>query len=178
MKKYIITTLYAIFCFLAIGAYADEKKEALSIGLKGGTFSIGYENSLNIFSFGGTIGYLLPVEIGSFRMGFEGDFNMGLFGGDYVSGYPGDKSHIRTFGAYAVVSTIPSNDIYFKGKLGVTHETVLETIRDLETPYGEIGPAFGIGAGFKADDNLNMELEFTTTHSDMKFFSVCIKFIL
>jgi hypothetical protein len=177
MKKYILIMLFVIFYFTAITVHADEQKDGVCIGFKGGMFSIDKVNSLNIFSLGGTVGYTFPFKIGYFRMGLEGDFNLGYFGGDRVSGYPGDKSSMRAFGAYGVISTIPSNDIYTKAKIGVTRETVIERRSDVEKLYRETGPSFGIGAGFKASNNINMEAEFTTTHSDMKFFSIGLKFL-
>jgi len=177
MKKYIIIMLSLILFFTSTIGYADQPKKGINIGFKGGTFTLDNENSLNIFSVGGTVGYTLPFKNRNFELTLEGDFNLGYFGGDYVSGYPGNKSHMRTFGAYGVISSIPRNEIYFKGKIGVTHETVLETIEDVETPYKEIGPSFGIGVGYKASDNLNVEIEFTNTHSDMKFYSIGIKFV-
>ena len=178
MKKYILIMLSVILYFTATFGYADERKIGINIGLKGGTYSVDRINTLNIFSLGGTLGYTLPFQIRYFTLILEGDFNLGYFGGDHVSGYAGNKSHIRTFGAYGVVSTIPTNEIYFRGKIGVTHETVLETIEDVETPYRDIGPSFGIGVGYEASSHVNMEAEFTTTHSDMKFFSIGMKFLL
>ena len=177
MKKYIIIMFSVILYFTSTVGYADQAKKGINIGFKGGTFTLDKENSLNIFSLGGIVGYTLPFTIGNFELTLEGDFNLGYFGGDYVSGYPGNKSHARTLGAYSVISSIPRNEIYFKGKVGVTHETVLETIEDVETPYKEIGPSFGIGAGYRASDNLNVEIEFTTTHSDMKFYSIGMRFV-
>ncbi len=175
MRKY---TLIMLMYFFAIIGYADEERMGVNIGLKGGSFFVGYENSLNIFSLGGAIGYTLPLKNRNFEVAFEADFNLGYLGGDYVSGYPGNKSHVRTFGGYTVINTVPSNEIYFKGKIGITHETVFETIEDIETPYREIGPSFGIGVGYNASDNVNIEGEFTTTNSDMKFFSVGLKLLL
>ncbi|MEJ2568388.1 MAG: hypothetical protein P8Z50_05900, partial [candidate division WOR-3 bacterium] len=141
-------------------------------------FGLEDENALNIFSLGGMVGYTLPFKNKYFELAFEGDFNLGYFGGDYVSGAPGNKSRIRTFGAYTAINTIPSKEIYFIGKIGITHETEFETRSDVETPYKEIGPSFGIGIGYSASDNVNIEGEFTTTNSDMKFFSVGFKFFL
>ena len=169
--------LSVIAYFTATFGYASERKIGINIGFKGGTYSLDRVNSLNIFSLGGLVGYKLPLKTNYFELALEGDFNLGYFGGDYVSGYPGNRSKIRTFGAYGVINSIPRNEIYFKGKIGVTHETVLETIEDVETPYRDIGPSFGIGVGYDASNNINMEAEFTTTHSDMKFFSVGLRFI-
>ena len=179
MKKYnLIMFSVIMYLFVAIIGYAGEKNKGMNIGLKLGSFGLEDENSVNIFSLGGTVGYILPLNNRYFQLAVEGDFNLGFFGGSYVSGAPGNKSRIRTFGAYGVVNTIPSNEIYFKGKIGITHETEYETLSDVETPYEEIGPSFGIGVGFAASDNVNIEGEFTTTNSDMKFLSVGFKIFL
>ncbi len=178
MKKYILIMLLIIFCFSATIAYGSERRTGINIGLKGGVFSLSDVNSLNVFSIGGLVGYTLPFQTPYFEVTLEGDFNLGYFGGDYVSGHPSDKSHIKTFGAYGVVSSIPSNDIYVKGKIGVTHETEFETRSDVETIYRETGPSFGIGVGYNAANNAKIEAEFTTTHSDMKFFSIGLRFLI
>jgi hypothetical protein len=178
MKKYNLIMFSVIMCLFSIVGYAGEQSKGINIGLKLGSFGLEDVNSVNIFSLGGTIGYILPFNNKYFALAFEGDFNLGVFGGGYVSGFPGNKSRMRTFGAYGVVNTIPSNEIYFKGKIGVTHETEFETRSEVETPYEEIGPSFGVGVGFAASDNVNIEGEFTTTNSDMKFFSVCFKIFL
>jgi hypothetical protein len=184
MKKYNLIISSVVMCLFSIVGYADEQSKGLNIGFKGGAFMLEDENSVCIFSVGGTVGYTLPLKNKYFELALETDFNLGCFGGDYVSGAQGEKSHIRTFGAYAVINTIPSKEIYFKGKAGITHETEFETEVDfetgdeVETPYEEIGPSFGIGVGYNASDNVNVEVELTTTNSDMKFLSVGFKFLL
>jgi outer membrane immunogenic protein len=177
MKKYILIMMFGIFCFTAIAGYAEEGKVKGYIGFKSGTFAL-ERNSLNIFSLGGTGGCIIPVGNRYVEAGFEGDFNMGYFGGDYVSGYPGDRAHIRTLGVYGVARTIPVNEVYMKGKIGFTSETVIERIENMETLYKESGLSFGIGAGYNASDHINVEAEFATTNSDMKFFSIVIAFVL
>ena len=178
MKKIILIMLLVVLCFLADNAFAGERRMGINIGLKGGTFFLEDVNSLNIFSIGGIVGYTLPFKNPYFEVTLEGDFNLGYFGGSYVSGDPDDKSHVRTFGAYGVVNSIPSNGIYVKGKIGVTHETEFETRFDEETIYRDIGPSFGIGVGYNAANNANMELEFATTNSDMTFYSLALRFLL
>ena len=178
MKKYKLIIFSVIMCLFSIVGYADEQRKGLNIGFKGGAFMLEDENSVCIFSVGGAVGYTLPFKNKYFELAFEGDFNLGFIGGDYISGAQGNKSHIRAFGAYTVINTIPSKEIYFKGKIGITHETEFETRSDVETPYKEIGPSFGIGVGYNASDNVNVEVELTTTNSDMKFLSVGFKFLL
>ena len=133
---------------------------------------------MNIFSLGGTGGCTIPFGNSYIEAGLEGDFNLGYFGGDYVSGYPGDKAHIRTLGVFGVVRTIPVNEVYMKGKIGFASETVIERIENMETLYKEFGLSFGIGAGYNASDRVNVEAEFATTNSNMKFFSIILNLIL
>jgi hypothetical protein len=177
MKKFILIVLIVVLYFSAVNVFAAESRTGINIGLKAGGFSVDDVNSLSIFSVGGVVGYTLPFKSPYFEVTLEGDFNLGIFGGDRVSGHPDDGTHIRTFGAYGVVSSIPSTDIYFKGKIGVTHETEFETRSDVERIYREVGPSFGIGVGYRAANNANIEAEFTTTHSEMKFFSIGLRFL-
>jgi len=177
MKKYILILMLAIFYFTAITGYAEKEKIKGYIGFKSGTFAL-EKNSLNIFSLGGTGGCTIPFGNRYIEAGLEEDFNLGYFGGDYVGGSPGNRAHIRTLGVYGVVRTIPVNEIYMKGKIGFTSETVIERIDNMETLYKETGLSFGIGVGYMASNNVNVEAEFTTTHSDMKFFSIVLAFVL
>ena len=177
MKKYILIMLLVILYFTAIAGYAEGEKKGAYIGLKSGAFNLDKVNSLNIFSLGGTAGYTIPFRIRHIEVALEWDFNLGYFGGDYVSGYPGDRSHIRTLGLYGVVRTIPVNEIYAKGKIGITAETVIEKIGNMESLYKEEGLSCGIGVGYMASNHVNVEGELTTTNSDMKFFSIVLAFV-
>jgi outer membrane immunogenic protein len=176
MKKNILIMSLVIFCFSKIAGYAENEKIEGYIGLKSGTFAL-ERNSLNIFSLGGTGGCTISFGNRYIEVGLEGDFNLGYFGGDYVSGCPGNRAHIRTLGVYGVVRTIPVNEIYMKGKVGFTSETLIKRIENLETLYKETGLSFGIGVGYNASDHVNVEAEFATTNSDMKFFSIILAFV-
>jgi hypothetical protein len=179
MKKCILIVLIVVLYFSAVNVFAAESRTGINIGLKTGAFSLSDVHSLNIFSIGGVVGYTLPFENPYFEVTLEGDFNLGIFGGSHVTGNPDNQSRIRTFGTYGVVSSIPSKDIYFKGKIGITHETEFEKLFDYEeeTIDRSIGPSFGVGVGYRAAGNVNLELEFTTTNSDMKFFSLALRFL-
>jgi len=174
MKKFILITLLIIFCFTAITGSAYKPKKGIYLGLKSGTFALNSVNALNIFSLGGLVGCPLPFKNEYFEAAVEGEFNLGYFGGGYISGYPGNRSHIRTMGEYAVIKTIPVKEIYTKGKIGIIHEIVFEKISGVETSSEDMGLSLGIGVGYRAANNVNLELEFTTTNSDMKFFNVNI----
>lgn len=178
MKKYILIMLLVMSCFTATFGYASEQKIGTNIGLKAGTYSIDRVNALNIFSLGGTAGFILPFENRYIEAGLEWELNLGYFGGSRVGSSLDIESHIRTIGVYGVVRTIPVNEIYFKGKVGITDETVIEIFEDVERKYKEEGLSFGIGVGYEAANNVNIEAEFTTTNSDMKFFGIGLIFIL
>ena len=100
MKKYILIMLLLILYFIAVVGYANEGKKAAYIGLKSGGFSLDRANSVSIFSLGGTAGCVIPLSNRYVEVALEGDFNLGYFGGDYVSGYPGNRSHARTLGVH------------------------------------------------------------------------------
>ncbi len=169
MKKIILITLLITFCFAAISGSA---KTGIYLGVKGGMFTVDKVSAIDIFSIGGITGYMLPFKISFIDLAAEIDYNVGYFGGDHVSGYVGDRIHIRTLCGYAVLKTKPSKDVYMKFKIGASHEVTLEKIQGVETISREIGPSFGIGAGFKTTENVNLEADFATTNSNMKFFSV------
>jgi hypothetical protein len=172
MKRNILLRIGLVFCFLVITTSTNGSKTGIYLGPKGGFFTMETKNAIDILSIGGSIGYSLPLKNKFFKLALEGETNYGVFGGDYVSGHPGNRVRIRTFGGYGVIRSIPSNEIYIKGKIGVTHETVNKRESDVETIYKEVGPSFGAGVGFEASDFVNVEVEFATTNSDMKFFSI------
>jgi hypothetical protein len=172
MKKNILIILLVSIFFTSVPASAYESKTGLYLGIKGGMFTIDNVNALDVFSLGGIAGYNLPFKYKSFETALESEYDFGYFGGDYVSGTPGNRVHIRILGGYGVIRFVNDNGIYTKGKIGVTHEVTLETISEVETPYSEIGPSFGVGFGYMSTETVNLEFEFTTTHSDMKFFNI------
>jgi hypothetical protein len=172
MRKNTPIILLIIVFFTSIAASAYESKTGLYFGIKSGMFTVDKVNALDVFSIGGIAGYNLPFKYKSFETALESEYNFGYFGGDHVSGTPGNRIHIRTLGGYGVIRFVNDNGIYTKGKIGVTHEVVLETISEVETPNSEIGPSFGVGFGYISTETVNLELEFTTTHSDMKFFNI------
>ncbi len=172
MKKNISITLLVVFCFTSITASAYESKTGLYLGVKGGMFKVEKVSSLDVFSIGGIAGYNLPFKYKSLEAALESEYNFGYFGGDRIGETPGNKTHIRSLGGYGVVRFVNNNGIYTKGKIGVTHEVLLKTESDVETPSAEIGPSFGVGFGYKSTETANLEIEFTITHSDMKFFSI------
>jgi hypothetical protein len=178
MKKRILIILLLVIYFTTVAGYAEEGEKLAYMGFKSGAFSLDRGNSMNIFSFGGTAGCILPFENKYIEVALEWDFNLGYFGGDHVSGYSGDRTHARTVGVYGVVRTVPVNEVYAKGKIGVTDETVFKRINNEEVFYKEEGLSFGIGAGYRAGGNAKVEVEFTSTNSNMKFLSLSLMFLL
>jgi hypothetical protein len=158
--------------------FSHEIKSGPYLGIKGGMFTGHHINSTDVISLGGIAGYTLPFINKRFGTSIEAEYNFGYWGGGYVSGVPGNRIHLRTFGGYCVIRTQPVNELYTKLKIGATHEVVLETLSDVETPSSEVGLSLGIGAGYRADENINYELEFSTTNSGVKFFSLNFHFIL
>jgi hypothetical protein len=178
MKKNVSIVLISIFCFISITGFSSEIKTGPYLGFKGGMFTGYHINSTDIISIGGIAGYTLPFKTNRFGTAIEAEYNFGNYGGDYVSGAPGSRLHLRTFGGYCVIRTQPVNELYTKLKIGASHEVSLERISDVETSSKEVGLSLGIGAGFRAAENLNYEIEFSTTNSGVKFFSLNFHFIL
>ncbi len=178
MKKNFYKALILIFCLTAITGFSYETKTGPYLGFKGGMFTGYHINSTDIISIGGIVGYNLPFKTNRFETAIEAEYNLGNWGGDYVSGAIGNRLHLRTIGGYCVIRTKPVNELYTKFKIGATHEVSLERISDVETDSTETGLSFGIGAGYRAAENLNYEIEFSTTNSGVKFFSLNFHFIL
>jgi hypothetical protein len=178
MKKSISILLILILYLTAITGFSYEIKSGPYLGIKGGMFTGHHINSTDVISLGGIAGYTLPFINKRFGTSIEAEYNFGYWGGDYVSGDPGNRLHLRTFGGYCVIRTQPINELYTKLKIGATHEVTLEKLSDAETQSTEVGLSLGIGVGYRADENINYELEFSTTNSGVKFFSLNFHFLL
>ena len=178
MKKRVFIILILILYLISITTFSRQMKTGPYLGIKGGTFTGYHINSTDIISFGCIAGYTLPIKTNLFETAMEAEYNLGNFGGDYISGAPGNRLHLRTFGGYLAIRTQPVNELYTKLKIGATHEVYIERISYIETPSKEVGLSLGIGAGYRASDNLNYEIEFSTTNTELKFFSINFHFIL
>ena len=178
MKKCISILLILTFCLTTIAGFSYEIKTGPYLGFKGGMFTGHHINSTDVISLGGIAGYTLPFKTNRFGTAIEAEYNFGNWGGDYVSGDPGNRLHLRTFGGYCVIRTQPVNELYTKIKIGASHEVSIERISYVETQSKEVGLSLGIGAGYRASDNLNYEIEFSTTNSGVKFFSINFHILL
>ena len=86
----------------------------------------------------------------------------------------GGDGDIATFAAYGVYRT--QGDFYGKFKAGILSETVKASNRFSRVEATETGLSAGIGAGYRFNDTISMELEYTMIEKDVNFLSAALNF--
>lgn len=160
MKK-TVALLVAVVVFSSTLSIA--RAEGRFMGVKTGLILIDVSGVDNVIP----VGVIYGRELDQITPGFwiEGEFNLGLLGGD-VSG--GGDLDIWTIAAYGAYRYPVSDTSYLKGKAGLLYEDVeIRSVSD-----DDINLSLGIGGGFKIDDRLTIEAEFTVIESDINFLSV------
>ncbi len=146
-------------------------------GVKAGLMdpdSSGLDAAVNI---GGVIG-LAVTDLDKSKAGLsgsiaiEGELTITLIDGDVNAGGSNADWDVWTIGGFGVFRSPPSNNLYFKGKLGLVHS-------DVDSSFGgsdsDTDLALGLGLGYKLAGRSNLEFEITLL-DDVNFFSVGYNF--
>lgn len=165
---------FAALCLCGIAAsQAAEPYFGVKAGLMMPDAS-GLDDALNI---GGVIG--VPVtelrRDGSGIAGtisVEGELTVTLVEGDVDGGGDWD---VWTLGGFGVYRSPASNNLYFKGKLGIVHSDVDASVGPFSASDRDTDLALGLGLGIKLGGRSNLEFEFTML-DDIDFLSVAYHF--
>jgi hypothetical protein len=136
----------------------------------------GFDDAVNI---GGIIGVpiteLKPGAAGGITgsIALEGELTVTLIEGDV--GATNADWDVWTLGGYGVYRSPSSNNLYFKGKLGVVHSDVDVSGGGFSGSDSETDLALGLGLGFKMGGTGRLEFEFTLL-DDLDFLSVAYLF--
>ena len=149
---------------------ADE--EGPYIGIKTGPLNISRDLPFNNgFSVGGLFGY----EFAGSDFSFETEFTTTVSSPNGTSSNVGDLD-VFTLGFYGVYRT--SGDLYFKGKAGLVYEYLNVDFRSLPLEGDGIGLSLGLGGGYRFNDALRAEVEYTKLEADIDFFSLGLLYSL
>jgi len=173
MKVIRYSVVLVMFVLLAVNVQAAQPKTYA--GVKIGQMMIdagGYDDATNVgLVFGATLN---EVQAGS--LSIEGELTFSLVEGDVsFFGFDGDWD-VLTLAGYGVYRS--NGQLYFKGKAGLLYEDVSVNVSGLPGVSGDdIGLSFGIGGGYKLNEKMNLELEYTIIESDLDFLSVGLNMI-
>lgn len=177
MKTILRAGLAALcFCGVAVAQAAEPY-----FGVKAGLMmpdANGFDDALNI---GGVIG--VPVtELRRDASGIagtisvEGELTLTLVEGDVNINVPpfgnfsGDWD-VWTIGGFGVYRSPTSNNLYFKGKLGLVRSDVDVSVAGASGSGSDTELALGVGLGIKLSGRSNLEFELTLL-DDIDFLSV------
>jgi hypothetical protein len=169
-------------CGVAVSQAADMQPY---FGVKAGLMmpdASGFDDAFNI---GGVVG--VPVtelmRAGSGIAGtlsVEGELTLTLIEGDVNVSVPpfgnfsGDWD-VWTLGGFGVYRSPASNNLYFKGKLGLVHSDVDVSVAGASGSGSDTELALGLGLGYKLSGRSNLEFELTLL-DDIDFLSVAYHF--
>ncbi|WP_226642551.1 porin family protein [Microbulbifer variabilis] len=144
-----------------MGSVAAQAEEAYIGGVAGLVdINVSGDNPLN----GGVrVGY-----IWNSGFGIEAELTDSLVEGEQSPRPYGDRFDysFETQALYVTYRT--QGDVYFKGRLGYSHEEM--DVKYLGGP-SESGVSAGVGAGFKLAKNVDFEAEYTFLDSDVDYWS-------
>jgi len=159
----------AVAATASVSQAADERD--WYVGAKLGWMSSSdsdFDESMNLGLVAGLHlpGIELPFEA---NVAVEGEYSTSISDGDWEEGSLEGEWDIDTFAVYGVVRT--DGDIYFKGKGGIIYEDI-SVSGDVSDSASSTDLSFGLGAGWKLNDKLSLEAEFTLIEEDVSFFSI------
>ena len=171
---------FAALCLWAAASQAADTQPYF--GVKAGLMmpdANGFDDAFNI---GGVVG--VPVtELRRAASGIagtisvEGELTLTLIEGD-VNGSPffgnGDWD-VWTLGGFGVYRSPASNNLYFKGKLGLVHSDIDVSVAGVSGSGSDTELAIGFGLGYKLGGRSSLEFEFTLL-DDIDFLSVAYHF--
>jgi hypothetical protein len=169
---------FAALCLCGVAASQAADTQPY-FGVKAGLMmhdSSAFDDAFNI---GGVVG--VPVtelrRAGSGIAGtisVEGELTLSLVEGDVNAPFNGDWD-VWTLGGFGVYRSPASNNLYFKGKLGVVHSDVDVSVGGASGSGSDTELALGLGLGYKLSGRSNLEFEFTLL-DDIDFLSVAYHF--
>ena len=158
----------------AVQAEADSPKatDGPYIGIKGGPLNISRDLPFNNgYSLGALFGFDFPES----DFAFETVVTTTVDSPTGTSDSVGDLD-VFTLGFYGVYRT--PGDLYFKGKAGLVYEYLNVDFRSLPLEGDAIGLSLGLGGGYRFNEALRLELEYTALEADIALFSLGLLYSL
>jgi opacity protein-like surface antigen len=179
MKRanWIFLLLFGSFAFSAQAAQPPASKPYF--GIEAGLMMPDASNFDDAVNIGGIIGVpiaaLQPDASGDITgsIALEGELTVTLIEGDID--FTSADWDVWTLGGYGVYRSPSSNNLYFKGKVGVVHSDVDVSSGSFSASDSDTDPAIGVGLGIKMGASSKLEFEFTLL-DDLDFLSVAYLF--
>lgn len=180
MFNKVVIGLFALVVAFAGTSSAEEER---FIGAKTGFMMVDGDGDIdNIIPIGVVYGQSLNSVLPNLWV--EGELNYGVTGGDFdVPGGSGEVT-IWTLAAYGAYRHPLNAQAYLKGKLGLLYESV--EMEYSGTMFGvsysgsdsetDTGLSLGIGGGYKINDQMTAEVEYSIIEEDVDYLSVGLNF--
>ena len=178
-----------LFAFIGVASIAGISMAApvdRYVGVKTGAMMIGINGVDDITPIGILYGHGI-----SRNFSVEGEFNFGLSGGDYSGSGGVGEFDLWTLGVYGTYHLPLSDKAYGKAQMGFLYEDkdfvysktfiytsappITITVDDSDTGWGL---SWGLGGGYKINNRMNVEVEYTIIESDLDFLSIGINYQL
>lgn len=159
-----------LLCLL-LGAGGTAGAGEFYVGARVGIMDVessGFDAATNA---GILLGYEFPSGI-PLRWGLEAEFTTTLADGDFrLGGVSGDWD-IDTQALYLVARA--GERLYGKVRAGALREDVSASVGGISVDDSDVGFSAGLGIGWRATANIDLEAEFTMIEEDVNFFSAGI----
>lgn len=154
---------------LLLGACGTAAAEGFYAGARVGIMDVevsGFDEATNA---GILLGYEFPSGI-PLRWGLEAEFTTTVADGDFrLGGVSGDWD-IDTQALYVVARA--GERLYGKVRAGALREDVSAGAVGISVDDSDSGFSAGLGIGWRAAANIDLEAEFTMIEEDVNFFSI------
>lgn len=162
--------LLPVICLLGNTAMAEGLYLGAKIGVVDADVS-GFDDATNA---GVTVGYQFAPVSENISWALEGEFTTTVSDGD-ISVFGSNGSwDVDTQALYGVLRI--GGDLYGKLRLGYLREDVSASVAGVSADGSDDGVSGGLGAGWRANEQLSVELEYTLVEEDLDFYSVGLNF--
>ena len=142
------------------------------IGAKAGILNINRDLP---FSNGGSVGFLVGHDFPGNEISLEVEATLPVSSAGVDNANFGDLD-VFTLGVFGAYRT--KGDLFFKGKLGMVYEYLSIDGGSFGLEGDAINLALGAGLGYRINDTITVEAEYTSIEADIAFASIGMNFAL
>ncbi len=165
MLKNIIAFL--ALSFLSLGALAQENDRKFTAGVKFGSFPTSLEGTSNGSGPGLQLSYSFSNTLSFDFEYLTASLDSTIFGADV-------STDITTVAGYVTYRSV--GDAYWLFKIGILRERVSASARangrSASASESDIGLSLGLGGGYRVNDQIGIEAEYTIIEADLSFMGV------
>ena len=162
--------LLPLLCLLGNTAMAEGVYLGAKLGLMDADVS-GLDPATNI---GVVVGYAFAPVSDSISWAVEGEFTTSVSDGDIDAFGSNGSWDVDTQALYGVLRI--GGDLYGKLRLGYLREDASASVAGVSADGSDDGVSGGLGAGWHANEQLSVELEYTLIEEDIDFYSVGVNY--